>query len=379
MDMSSIVPSPATARDGRSKSKRAGKILQTMKMLDEAVTPKNDAMMSAIGSMPNQIVSTPANHLNVYDHSLFGSHLSTGQNLSMISEPNNTLLMEPTINLLELSTPTQMSMTDTTANFNYAMLENPGLEATASIFMDFKKCLSQHGMSCDIYDLISSYEEICDDYEQLLKKIMTQVTPENSAIVERLGKYLKEEKHTWRLVHSLFRDKFSNCSEEAMAVNDALVFYTSEKNIIDDYFDNDSDIRQAQIVIDWLERNAADELTNIADQLQHYTGCVTWENTLHHLKARKSRGTTTADGMILEMDPDAPTRTRKPLADLDREDESRLLKCVFSFIRGGRINEAEDLCVSHGQPWRAATLEGWKLHHDPNTVNSKYSMVFKQL
>ena len=32
------------------------------------------------------LVSTPANHLNVYDHSLFGSHLSTGQNLSMVND-----------------------------------------------------------------------------------------------------------------------------------------------------------------------------------------------------------------------------------------------------------------------------------------------------
>ena len=26
----------------------------------------------------------------------------------------------------------------------------------------------------------------------------------------------------------------------------------------------------------------------------------------------------------------------------------------------------QDLCIRLGQAWRAATLEGWKLFHDPN-------------
>lgn len=27
------------------------------------------------------------------------------------------------------------------------------------------------------------------------------------------------------------------------------------------------------------------------------------------------------------------------------------------------------MCRTHGQSWRAATLEGWRLHHDPNFSN----------
>ena len=33
------------------------------------------------------------------------------------------------------------------------------------------------------------------------------------------------------------------------------------------------------------------------------------------------------------------------------------------------VSQAEDVCCSIGQYWRAASLEGWKLFHDPNLKN----------
>ncbi len=33
--------------------------------------------------------------------------------------------------------------------------------------------------------------------------------------------------------------------------------------------------------------------------------------------------------------------------------------------------QAQELCVTQGQAWRAATLEGWRLHHDPNYGKSE--------
>jgi nuclear pore complex protein Nup107 len=32
----------------------------------------------------------------------------------------------------------------------------------------------------------------------------------------------------------------------------------------------------------------------------------------------------------------------------------------------GFLEEGQELCVRVGQSWRAATLEGWRLYHDPN-------------
>lgn len=49
-----------------------------------------------------------------------------------------------------------------------------------------------------------------------------------------------------------------------------------------------------------------------------------------------------------------------------QEDEARLLKEVFVQIRSGHLEHAQQLCMHTGQHWRAAALEGWRLHHDPN-------------
>jgi hypothetical protein len=48
------------------------------------------------------------------------------------------------------------------------------------------------------------------------------------------------------------------------------------------------------------------------------------------------------------------------------QDESRFLKTLFTLIRSGQLDKAQQLCIKIGQAWRAATLEGWKLYHDPN-------------
>lgn len=73
--------------------------------------------------------------------------------------------------------------------------------------------------------------------------------------------------------------------------------------------------------------------------------------------------------IVKSLDPDAPFREKRPLHDLDMEDQLRLSKQIFVEIRQGKIEEAQTLCEHCGQPWRAAILEGWRLHHDPNYDN----------
>lgn len=41
------------------------------------------------------------------------------------------------------------------------------------------------------------------------------------------------------------------------------------------------------------------------------------------------------------IDPDAPHYQRKPLHDLDSEDDKRLAKCIFKEIRCGKLEEAQ--------------------------------------
>lgn len=46
------------------------------------------------------------------------------------------------------------------------------------------------------------------------------------------------------------------------------------------------------------------------------------------------------------------------------------MEYLFAFIRAGDLETAREFCFKIGQPWRAATLEGFKLFQDNN-----YSIV----
>uniref|UniRef100_A0A8I3WHG6 Nuclear pore complex protein n=1 Tax=Callithrix jacchus TaxID=9483 RepID=A0A8I3WHG6_CALJA len=92
---------------------------------------------------------------------------------------------------------------------------------------------------------------------------------------------------------------------------------------------------------------------------------VTWR-LLASLYRDRIQSALEEENVFAVTDPDAPIRQKMPLDDLDREDEVRLLKYLFTLIRAGMTEEAQRLCKRCGQAWRAATLEGWKLYHDPN-------------
>lgn len=54
-----------------------------------------------------------------------------------------------------------------------------------------------------------------------------------------------------------------------------------------------------------------------------------------------------------------------------QEEDQRLVNAMFGCIRAGQLVEAQELCAKSGQHWRAAILEGWKLHHDPNVSDPR--------
>uniref|UniRef100_A0A452RWZ9 Nuclear pore complex protein n=1 Tax=Ursus americanus TaxID=9643 RepID=A0A452RWZ9_URSAM len=105
----------------------------------------------------------------------------------------------------------------------------------------------------------------------------------------------------------------------------------------------DSLVRQSQLVVDWLESIAKDEIGDFSDNIEFYAKSVYWENTLHTLKQRQLPSYIgSVRPLVTELDPDAPIRQKMPLDDLDREDEVRLLKYLFTLIRAGMTEE-----VSH--------------------------------
>ncbi|XP_030629555.1 nuclear pore complex protein Nup107 isoform X2 [Chanos chanos] len=245
--------------------------------------------------------------------------------------------------------------------------EDPGEAACLSLFPEFLQSFLRHSSSA-VFDLLEEYEAVCQDKVSMLQKLVLRSAPgqQKSSKTASITWLLQQEMVTWRLITSLYKDRVQSALEDDIMM-DVAAPSESEKVVMEQLFQRDSVVRQSQLVVDWLESIAKDEIGDFSDNIEYYAKSVCWENTLHTLKLR--RGQTNSGfsrPLVTELDPDAPIRQKRPLADLDREDDARLLKYLFTLIRAGMTDEAQRLCKRCGQAWRAATLEGWKLYHDPN-------------
>uniref|UniRef100_A0A8C3YRL3 Nuclear pore complex protein n=1 Tax=Catagonus wagneri TaxID=51154 RepID=A0A8C3YRL3_9CETA len=236
-----------------------------------------------------------------------------------------------------------------------------------SMFSDFLQSFLKHS-STTVFELVEEYENICSSQVNILSKIVSRATPglQKFSKTASMLWLLQQEMVTWRLLASLYRDRIQSALEDEN-IFAVTAFNASEKTVVEALFQRDSLVRQCQLVVDWLESIAKDEIGDFSDNIEFYAKSVYWENTLHALKQRQLPSYIgSVRPLVTELDPDAPIRQKMPLDDLDREDEVRLLKYLFTLIRAGMTEEAQRLCKRCGQAWRAATLEGWKLYHDPN-------------
>uniref|UniRef100_A0A8K9V089 Nuclear pore complex protein n=1 Tax=Oncorhynchus mykiss TaxID=8022 RepID=A0A8K9V089_ONCMY len=255
-------------------------------------------------------------------------------------------------------------------NMSSVMLKEEDPGEAVSLFPEFLQSYLRHS-STAVFDLLGEYEAICQD-----KRLVSRAAPgqQKSSKTAGMRWLLQQEMVTWRLITSLYR-LVSVCLSVSRSVC-LTAPGVSEKVVMEQLFQRDAVVRQSQLVVDWLESIAKDEIGDFSDNIEYYAKSVYWENTLHALKLRRNTSSTGFNvPLVTELDPDAPIRQRRPLADLDREDDARLLKYLFTLLRAGMTDEAQRLCKRCGQAWRAATLEGWKLYHDPNINGGQFSLL----
>uniref|UniRef100_A0A3Q1C861 Nuclear pore complex protein n=1 Tax=Amphiprion ocellaris TaxID=80972 RepID=A0A3Q1C861_AMPOC len=254
---------------------------------------------------------------------------------------------------------------DDTTNLSSALLkeDDPGDAAATSLFPEFLTSFLKHSSSA-VFELLEDYQTLCQDKVDVLQSVVLRAGQNSKTAGVRW--LLQQENCSWRLIASLYRYL---CVCFCLQVPSE-----SEKVVVEQLFQRDAVIRQSQLVVDWLESIAKDQIGDFSDNIEYYAKNVCWENTLHTLKMRRKSGGTFTVPLVTELDPDAPFRQQRPLADLDREDDARLLKNLFTLIRAGMTEEAQRLCKRCGQAWRAATLEGWKLYHDPNMTSGSIEL-----
>lgn len=253
-------------------------------------------------------------------------------------------------------------------------------EKTNMLYPQFLEVLQTHTNDTEIFDTIQDYIEICSG-------ILQESTKEENMTVSKYKSkdslWLEQEKNTWKLLYCLYKDRIIVQKEEVDY--DMPTLSGSEKEVVNALYTSiiyfyeifnfhfilirlfiftaNSTVREYQLIIDWLEACAQDQVI----QVPHFTDrTVGWENTLFQLQCPDSVKFGGTQDIVKSLDPDAPCRERKPLHPLDMEDQDRLIKHIFQTIRQGRIEDAKALCEYCGQPWRAAILEGWRLYEDPN-------------
>lgn len=256
----------------------------------------------------------------------------------------------------------------------------------------------------DVAELADKYEITVEAHLQVLMNLKARrsLAEDDSHICKKLEVMLREERNSWRLAKALIKDQLlaeecSRCTLDSdrmddsstngilhMSHHDEHSAYTnphfSEGQMIDNFYEKNSEIRRMQAVTDWLELNARDDLDykEEEDKVEFYSdGPTAWENTFHAMRANYHVDIDISDLDITvnpnarleicsEMDPDAPIRTKKSLVHMDKEVELRLFKHLFRFIRAGKLGEGQELAQRIGYHWLAGFLDGWLPYTDPN-------------
>ncbi|KAF6745641.1 nuclear pore complex protein [Ephemerocybe angulata] len=82
----------------------------------------------------------------------------------------------------------------------------------------------------------------------------------------------------------------------------------------------------------------------------------------HNVLQGMRSGNTYRDGLVKELDPDAPNREEgRALASDDASYEKGLLQALYACVRAGRLEDAVDFCRRAHQPWRASSILGSRL------------------
>lgn len=142
----------------------------------------------------------------------------------------------------------------------------------------------------------------------------------------QLFEWLNQERNTWKLLYCLYKDRLLNQPNVDDATDDDFFMYASEKEIIEKLYKDNENLREYQLIVDWLEQC---ETHKRFDKFGHFMDeTVSWENTLHQLQNIDRTVFSGKKNIVKSLDPDAPHREKLPLHDLDAEDEERISKEV---------------------------------------------------
>ncbi|KAG6797251.1 nuclear pore complex protein [Apis mellifera caucasica] len=264
-------------------------------------------------------------------------------------------------------------MEDSSATGIILKSKKPLRDVMSKLYYDFLHSVQINFSETQVFDTIADFIQNCTDTLDIMRGMQSKV--ETNVSDEEIS--LENERNTWRLIYCLYQNRINSLNFPTPMEDDLEESntYISEKVVIDNLFKTESYIREYQLIIDWLEKNALDQAEK-HPITEHFTDkTLPWENTVRQLLTYESKDQIpfrSTRPLLSSLDPDAPIRESgegKSLHDLDKEDDKRLEKRMFIEVRCGRLQKAQALAEHCGQPWKAACLLGWIPHHDPNYQN----------
>uniref|UniRef100_A0A0X3PID2 Nuclear pore complex protein n=2 Tax=Schistocephalus solidus TaxID=70667 RepID=A0A0X3PID2_SCHSO len=178
------------------------------------------------------------------------------------------------------------------------------------------------------------------------------------------------ERSVWRLLHALYTDRIAQDSslDAEEKINST---YHSEKEIANLLYKKDKELRETQIIIDWLEDRDREQIEEVAEKYEClFNESTMWENTRHMLDT-VSLSEIESRKIIRDLYPDVVYSTGRALASQDASEDDRYLHYLFLCIRAGDLNRAQRLCKLRGEFWRAAAMDGWRTFHCPTFTNNE--------
>ncbi|CAM6108841.1 unnamed protein product [Calypogeia fissa] len=203
-------------------------------------------------------------------------------------------------------------------------------------------------------ELMLQCEGIC---RELADSVREEATDRHRVTEDRLMRQkahmLHGEAASWALLWHLF----GKDSEDMYIDDDDLTPSTSQQEACE-FINSDQNAQLCLRVVQWLEAQASKELDYEKKHKGWYAGSYgqklgIWRHTQRAIRKKGEQGS-----LVQHLDPDAPSREQARLHSEDEKLEESLLEDVWKLLLAGRLEEAQDLCRSAGQAWRAASLGG---------------------
>ncbi|KAJ2925851.1 hypothetical protein H1R20_g11243, partial [Candolleomyces eurysporus] len=168
------------------------------------------------------------------------------------------------------------------------------------------------------------------------------------------------EENTWSLLQAILPARKTELpptpsARELLATNP----YTPPSTLAQAVMNSSPLLQELVVVREWLQDTAPSP-----PHPEATTGY--WKFTKHNVLQGMRSGNSYRDGLVKELDPDAPNRDGgRALASDDASYEKSLLQALYGCVRAGRLEEAVELCRRAHQPWRASSILGSRLFRWP--------------